>query len=342
MSKKHFKSLVINTFRFTLLLLPALLIISCGGNREKKPGTAATDTIPAYLPNFNSDSAYSFVEKQLAFGPRVPGTKAHENCALWLEKTLKKYIPDVEVQQSKVKTYNNIILTCKNIIAVFHPERTDRVMLCAHWDSRPIADHDPDAANRKKPVPGANDGASGAGVLIELARIISSADPGVGVDLVLFDAEDYGQPEDVNPQREDTWCLGSQYWSKNPHKPGYTARFGILLDMVGAPNATFYKEQSSLSFAPGIVSLVWQTAGNLGYSDYFINQDGGSVTDDHIYVNTILKIPTVDIIQEDMTGEHPFFPYWHTIKDDMQTIDRKTLEAVGNTLLGVLHQQKPS
>lgn len=326
-----------------LILILVFLLVSCVGNTgNKKETTAAVPEKPAYSPTFNSDSAYSFVDRQVAFGPRVPGTQAHAKCAVWLENTLKRFIPDVMVQKAKVRTYNDLIFDCKNIIASFHPERTDRVLLCAHWDSRPMADHDIDKSKQKQPVPGANDGASGAGILVEIARQLAKEDPGIGVDIVLFDVEDYGQPEDVSPQKEDTWCLGSQYWSRNPHKPAYTARFGILLDMVGGANATFYKEVTSLEYAPDIVNMVWETASRAGYSDFFINQQGGAVTDDHYYVNSILKIPTIDIIPQDLSGEHSFFPYWHTTRDDMQCISKPTLTAVGNTLLAVLHQIKAS
>ncbi len=294
----------------------------------------------AYSPTFNGDSAFMYVQKQVSFGPRVPGTPAHEACAAYLETTLKRFIPEVTIQQGTVKTYEDKTLSIKNIIASYQPERTDRVLLCAHWDSRHVADHDPDPANHQQPILGANDGASGVGVLLEIARQLSITDPGIGVDIVLFDAEDHGQPESVTPSREDTWCLGSQYWSKNPHKPGYTARFGILLDMVGGHNATFAKEETSMSFAPGIVGMVWETARQLGYTSYFLDEESGGVTDDHLYINQNLKIPTVDIIQQDLSNRYSFFEHWHTVKDDMSAINQATLTAVGNTVLAVLHLQK--
>ena len=325
------------------LLMIAVGLFSCGQTSDKPVETKQPQVSkPAVLPNFNADTAYAYMEKQMAFGPRVPNTKAHDECAAFLEKSVRKYIPDVIAQKGMVRAYNDKTLNITNIIAAFHPERADRVLICAHWDSRHIADHDPDPANRNKPVPAANDGASGPGVMLEIARQLTLKDPGIGVDLVFLDAEDYGQPEDAPQPKEDTWCLGTQYWAKNPHKPGYTARFGILLDMVGAKNATFHKEGESMSYAPDVVKLVWETAAWLGYSHIFIDETGGSVTDDHIYINEILKIPTIDIIQQDMSGEHPFFPYWHTTKDDMDYIDKTTLLAVGNTVLAVLDQIKPN
>ncbi|MHC1706770.1 MAG: M28 family peptidase [Bacteroidales bacterium] len=331
------------SLRNIIHLFILVLLASCSGNSSKNQESASRDqaSIPVYIPNFNNDSAYAFIEKQLAFGPRVPGTPEHAKCAIWLENTLKIYIPDVMVQKTKVRTYNDKILDCKNIIASFKPERSDRVLLCAHWDTRPIADHDPDATKRDQPVMGANDGGSGVGVLLEIARQLSLEDPRIGVDIVLFDVEDYGQPEDHFPRKEDTWCLGSQYWSKNPHKPGYTARFGILLDMVGGVNATFFKEATSMFYAPSVVNMVWETAARAGYSDYFIDQAGGEVTDDHLYVNKYLKIPTIDIIQQDPSGQYSFFQHWHTTRDDMEHISKSTLEAVGKTVMTVLHQVKP-
>ncbi len=324
-----------------LMALLACTMISC---RQSPPsastGSQTEDTASAWVPSFNADSAYDYIAKQVAFGPRVPGTKANIACAEYLETTLRSHIPDVVVQKAVVRAYDNTLLNIRNIIGVFHPERNDRILLCAHWDTRHIADHDPDPAMRTKPILGANDGGSGTGVLLEIARQLAMNDPGIGVDIVLFDAEDYGQPEDAVPQKEDTWCLGSQYWSKNPHKPGYRARFGILLDMVGAKNATFPKEEYSVYYAPAIVSLVWETASRLGYGSWFPDRQGGAVTDDHYYINTILRIPTINIIHQDMSGAKPFFEHWHTVKDDMESIDPLTLEAVGNTVMMVLHQQR--
>jgi hypothetical protein len=198
------------------------------------------------VPGFNADSAYFYIEKQVAFGPRVPNTAAHKACAVWLENTLKRFTAEVVVQQTRLKASDGTLLDSRNIIASFNPEDKSRVLLCAHWDSRPWADHDPDPANRRKPVPAANDGGSGVGVLLEIARQMSQHNPGLGVDIVLFDAEDYGDHEESASSTQDSWGLGSQYWSRNPHVPGYSARFGILLDMVGANGATFTMEGTSM------------------------------------------------------------------------------------------------
>jgi len=188
---------------------------------------------------------------------------------------------------------------------------------------------------------GANDAASGVGVLMEVARQLGKQSPEVGVDLIFLDSEDYGTPEFYKgPQNEDSWCLGTQYWAKNPHVPGYHARFGVLLDMVGAPGATFYKEQESLDFASGIVDKVWNKAREYGFSSYFVEATGGSITDDHIYINKIAGIPCIDIIQFDPQSKSGFGTYWHTTHDTMDNVDRKTLMVVGQTLLGVIYSEK--
>ncbi|MEI6575739.1 MAG: M28 family peptidase [Bacteroidota bacterium] len=325
------------------LLLMSAVLFSCG---EKKAKTVSSETakvsqgIPT--PDFNADSAYHYTDKQVGFGPRVPNTEAHNKCASYLVNKLKSFKWEVIVQKAKVRTYDNFTLNIQNIIGSINPDAADRILLCSHWDSRPYADEDPDPANHKKPVPAANDGASGVGILLELARQLTIKNPGVGVDVVFLDAEDWGETSRTGAQNEDSWCLGTQYWAKNPHKLNYKARFGILLDMVGAEGATFMKEQSSLIYAPDVVANVWSTAAQLGFSNYFIDENGGGVTDDHIYINRILNIPTIDIIHMDRTGQHSFFEYWHTTKDDMSHIDPKTLDAVGKTLLGVVYGMKNS
>ena len=176
------------------------------------------------------------------------------------------------------------------------------------------------------------------GVLLEVARQLSLKNPSVGVDIVLFDAEDYGPPMDLRSQEntQEAWGLGSQYWSKHPHKNGYTARFGILLDMVGAKNATFLMEGQSLNYAPDVVRNVWDIANQLGYSAYFIYTRGGDITDDHIYVNQNMNIPMIDIIHLDPNSQTGFYPYWHTLGDNLYRIDTTTLDVVGKTLMAVI------
>src|ERR1035437_3489018 len=195
--------------------------------------------------------------------------------------------------------------------------------------------------NRKMPVMAANDGASGVGVLLEMARLIGKNQPAVGIDIIFFDSEDYGAPESFKSENsEDSWCLGTQYWAKNPHVPGYTARFGILLDMVGGKGATFFKEQSSEYYAGSVVSNVWSQAKSLGFGQYFVDQKGGAITDDHIYVNQLIGIPSIDIIQYDPNSKSGFGNYWHTTHDTMDNVDKNTLNAIGMTLMNVIYNEK--
>lgn len=329
------------------LFIITVCLMACGGE-DKKPDQPVKPVEKPIVtkiktPMFNQDSAYHYVDSQVKFGPRVPNSEPHRKCALWLESKLKSFGLEVIVQKGEVMAYNGVKLKIKNIIGRYRPELKDRIMLFAHWDTRPYADR----GNERKmePIAGANDGASGVGVLLELARTISadSLKPNVGYDIIFFDAEDYGQPEDAMMERkDDTWCLGTQYWAKNPPIKNYKPRFGILLDMVGAPSAYFPKEATSVSYAPEIVEKVWTMAASLGYGNYFINdiiQFVGS--DDHVYVNELAGIPAIDIIQYD-PATRGFGAYHHTHDDDMKNIDPNTLNAVGHTLLGVLYAEKPA
>jgi len=312
-------------------------------NDSKKGNSNSTETVPkidpfiAKAPSFSQDSAFMLVQKQVAFGPRVPGTKAHANCASFIEKTLKEYGLTVIVQSAPVTTYDGKIFNLKNIIASYKPEFQKRVLLLAHWDSRPIADNDD--KDKQKPLDGADDGASGVAVLLEIARQISKAELKIGVDLFFSDLEDYGQPDDSDkPKMQDSWCLGTQYWAKNMHVPGYTANYGILLDMVGAKGAIFPREGTGNYFAPDVVNKVWSIAKNLGYSSYFTDDNTGNTTDDHLYVNTIAKIPCIDIVHmSPLTGTYG--EHHHTHKDNMDIIDKNTLKVVGQTVLEVLYQE---
>ncbi|NCC72927.1 MAG: M28 family peptidase [Sphingobacteriia bacterium] len=327
--------------RFLLFaLIFSFLLFSCGNkNQKKSPAAAETkQTEKVSVPDFNADSAYYYVEKQLSFGPRVPGSEAHAQCAGWLESTLRRFSAKVYVQDFKARVHNNQVFNGQNIIAVFNPEQQRRILFGAHWDSRPYADHDPDPANHNKPIDGANDGASGTGVLLEIARQLHEKNPSVGVDIILFDLEDYGPPKDRQTNEStDMWGLGSQYWARNPHVPNYKANFGILLDMVGAPDAKFPLEGFSMHFAPDIKQRVWELAARIGYADYFIFEQGGYITDDHYFVNVIAGIPMIDIIHLDATSSNgTFFEYWHTVKDNIDQIDAATLKVVGDVVMHVI------
>ena len=338
------------------MLFVALLLVNCGGATQSASdaNAASVETVAqdgaatvvepvAIVPIFDADSAYSFVARQVAFGPRVPGTVAHSKCGNYLVAKLQSYGADVLTQDVDLKAYNGDILKARNIIAQFQPGNPERVMLCAHWDSRPWADSDPNAANHYKPILGANDGGSGVGVLLEIARQLSMNPSPVGVDIILFDAEDYGIHEnDVEKYRANrhSWALGSQYWSYFPHTAGYSPRYGILLDIVGAPDSKFHQEYYSMYYAPDVVRKVWRWAKRAGYSACFIDEEGGAITDDHFYVNTTAGIPCVDIINYDPDSPNGFGPHHHTVKDDMGWIDAGTLKAVGQTVLTVIYNEK--
>ena len=327
----------------TLFITIVLLLGGC--NQQVKQKTAQADSTTnkssVAVPSFNEDTAYEAVRVQLAFGPRVPNTPAHEKCATWLINKLKIYTPDVIVQQGKIKAFNGTPLNFQNIIASWKPGTNNRILLCAHWDSRPWADHDPDPKNRQKPVDAANDGASGVGVLIEVARQLSLVNPPIGVDIILFDVEDFGPPEGTKvPNADQYWGQGAQYWANNPHKTDYFARYGILLDMIGAKNATFLMEGLSMEYASNIVNSVWKTGNRIGYSSYFLFEQGGYITDDHVPLNKIRNIPTIDMIHLDKNSETGFYPYWHTTGDTFDKIDKNTLKVVGQTLLTVIFEEK--
>lgn len=325
---------------FILFILP--IIWSCSpkdtveddGNNSDSLTTEIKEPIKKMeAVSFNEDSAYYFVEKQVKFGPRVPGSANHKKAAQWLVSILNHLCDTVYEQKGIVTTFKNQNIPFLNIIGSFNPQSKERIMLSAHWDTRPQADED--KVNPYMPADGANDGASGVGILIEIARQLSQNRPGIGIDLVLFDAEDGGDRRGSS----ESWCLGSQYWSKTPHVPNYKAKFGILLDMVGAKDATFPMELHSLDFARDYVYFVWQTGQSLGYGQYFTNDKGGMITDDHYYINSILGIRTLDIIQYNTATNTGFGDFWHTQKDNMSIIDKKTLKAVGHTVIEVIYRQ---
>ncbi|MDR2118145.1 MAG: M28 family peptidase [Tannerellaceae bacterium] len=300
--------------------------------------TASSPVVSA--PDFNADSAYRYVEQQVAFGPRVPNSPAHKACGDYLTGELKRFGAQVYVQEMILTAYNGDRLQARNIIGSYDAGNPRRILLFAHWDSRPYADNDTDPATQRIPIDGADDGASGVGVLLEIARQIGGQAPEAGIDIIFFDAEDYGVPafDNRNYQQNSWWCLGSQFWAKNPHTPNYRAEYGILLDMVGTKDATFPKEETSVRRASFLVDKVWSAARNLGYGKYFVNSRGGYITDDHQYVIAGRNIPCIDIINYSIDNTHGFGDYWHTHNDTMDHISWETLKAVGQTVLEVIYK----
>ena len=325
--------------KIALISLVLLSITSCDNKQNSKPASQPAPQVKqVVIPKFNADSAYNYVKKQLDFGPRVPESPAHAQCAEWFVNFFNDKADTVYVQNFRTRLYNGKGIDGKNIIAAFNPEAKKRILLAAHWDSRPFADHDPDKNNWNTPIDGANDGASGVGVLMEIARVLKDNPLNIGVDIILFDLEDYGAPYFLNLMTNNDWALGSQYWAKNPHIYNYRAYFGILLDMVGAPNPKFPKEYYSQQFAPALSNDIWRVARELGYDEYFSNELGHPINDDHIYVNAIARIPMIDIIHLEDNSESSFYPYWHTVKDNIEQIDPKTLGMVGDVVVNVLYR----
>ena len=248
-----------------------------------KQAPQANNTVEINVPVFNADSAYFYTEKQVSFGPRVPGTAAHDYCGDYLANELRRFGAKVTEQKTTLRLQDNSPIAVNNIIGSFQPENKSRILLCAHWDSRPYADHDPDSKNWHTPIDGANDGAGACAVLLEIARQVQTIQTTVGLDIIFFDAEDWGEPNfPTKSKHYGTWCMGSGYWAKNPHVPRYSARFGILLDMVSGPDAQLFQETISMQYAPHVVKKVWEAARATGYDSYFPNLPGGGIEDDHV------------------------------------------------------------
>ena len=339
---------IIETMRKIFVFFAVVVLFcACGERQPGNPESGKSENKKStVVPQFNADSAYRFVAAQTAFGPRVPETEAHAQCGDWLVAKLGGYADTVIVQGFRTRLYNDKGIDGKNIIAVFNPEARKRIVLCAHWDSRPFADHDADEALSHQPIDGANDGASGVGVLIECARQfkLQPLDERLGIDIILFDLEDYGprqeQALEYYDENVNHWALGSQYWAKQPHVYGYKAYFGILLDMVGGSNPNFQKEYYSQGYAAWVSNKVWRKAYDLGYRSSFSNELGTMISDDHLPMNQIAGIPTIDIIDLQPNSSNGCFPeVWHTHNDNLEHIDKATLGMVGDVVLHVVYEE---
>ncbi|MCC5925371.1 MAG: M28 family peptidase [Bacteroidetes bacterium] len=289
------------------------------------------------VPTFSAQSAYDFIQAQVDFGPRNPNSAGHQQTRNYLIEVLREYAGRqyVFAQDFTAEGYDDKLLELTNIIAAFNPHATDRILLAAHWDTRPRAEEDYDPVRREEPILGADDGGSGVGILLELARIMAQNPPPIGVDIILFDGEDYGQTSDLHK-----YFLGARYWANNPPVPGYAPRFGILLDIVGAKGATFPKEGYSMRYARSLVDNVWRVAAELGYEDTFLDMPGGLVADDHYIVNEYAGIPMINIIHFTSDGRSVEFPsHWHTHMDNMDVIDIETLQIVGNVVTEIVYNR---
>lgn len=326
--------------RITLSIVGlALTLLACGGGSNTAATTAAAPVDTATWSTFDADSAYAHIAHQLDFGPRVPGTDAHTLCADYLTATFEAYGADtVMTQRVSVTTYDGRTIPARNILARFNTSALRRILIAAHYDTRPWADEDPDEANRNTPIPGANDGASGVGVALELARQLGLQAAPIGVDFLMVDAEDMGPRSDES--ESEGWCLGSAAWAAElPYRPVDRPAYGILLDMVGGDGAVFTREYFSERQAPAVVAKVWDAAAREGISR-FSNTVAGAVTDDHINLSRA-GIPCIDIIECANPDTGSFPPYWHTLSDDMRHISKSTLSDVGRTLMRVIYTEKP-
>ena len=307
-----------------IYILP-LLFFSC----SKTTPTGTLSPAP-----FSADSAYNYVAEQVALGARQPGSQAHYACAKYIENKLKAFGAEVSIEQGQMLDYDSKAQQIYNIIGSFNTTASKRILLAAHYDTRPWADQEEDYNKRTIPILGANDGASGVAVLLEIARQLSQQKPTTAIDLVFFDCEDMGTPTFyTGKEKNDTWCLGSQLWATMHQKDAQSYKYGIVLDMVGGYDAQFSKEYYSMQYASAWTEKIWHTASKLGYTAYFQNQLTYPITDDHYYVNTIASIPCVDIIHYNTRTQEGFPHYWHTEQDNMNNICKETLQAVGTTVL---------
>lgn len=330
------------SYRCCAVVLALCVLVAVGCNRSGKKTAVAQQGIDysaVAVPTFDADSAYQYVADQVACGYRTPGSEGQRRCADYLAAQMRRWCDTVIVQNFTTTLWDGREVPGKNIIATINgrqgAEANKHVLLGAHWDSRLWADHDPDKANHRKPFDGANDGASGVGVLMELARAIATQPLDVAVDFIFFDVEDQGVPEWADSYMEDSWCLGSQYWSRHPHVPYYTAVYGVLLDMVGTEQPRYTKEQISRQYAGNIMNKMWTVADAIGYGGIFVNSETDPILDDHYYVNRLAGVPMIDVVQNSRGVS--FFKHWHTMGDNMQHVDRNSLKAIGEVLLKMLY-----
>ncbi len=330
--------------RFPIIVPAALLLAAAALTACKNKNAAPAETPEAATVltavQFNADSAFAYVEAQCAFGPRVPNSAAHRACGDWIVQKFRSFGLEVEQQEAVFTGWDGKRLEGRNLIASYRPEAEERVVLAAHWDCRPWADADPDSARHRQPVMGANDGASGVAVLLEVARLAARLAPQVGIDFVCFDAEDYGAPYWGTPDPEGKdWCLGSQLWARQAVAKGYRARYGVLLDMVGGRDARFCYEGFSKRYAEPVMLRLWDTAESVGAGQLFLKQDGSWATDDHLPMNEVAGIPTVDIVPH-VGPEGGFGATWHTVNDTPAHISKETLRLVGQTILQLLSEEQ--
>lgn len=319
------------TTRLLVCLLTSLLVLSCD-KRQAQPDPQPTPRaveLAANVPKFDAARAFKFLTTQTDFGPRNPGSKGHAACLQYLQDEMHRYADAVTVQHFTGKDHKGTQHQLTNVVSSFNLQATDRILLTAHWDTRPWADEDPNPANRNKPILGANDGASGIAVLLEIARILKHNPPPIGVDMVFFDGEDMGRTGDT-----DSWCLGSRHFARTK-APGFNPRFAINVDMVGDRTLTIPREPYSEQYAPQVVNLVFSIAKALKITA-FVDRPGRPTYDDHMPLNEV-KIPAIVLIDFDYPDESN--RYWHTMDDTPDQCSPESLEAVGTVLLQIIYSK---
>ena len=301
---------------FTILHnLPILLLAACQA-RAGDSGPGARE--------FKGTTAFSYVEKQMSYGPRIPNTPGHDKMGDWLLAELRARADTVIVQDFQQRTSKGQTLKLHNFFARFRPQATDRILFLAHWDTRPFADKSQNLGQQRMPVPGANDGASGVAVLLGVADALKAKPATVGVDLLFVDGEDFG---DFNDSTET--LIGARYFAKH-QPPGYTTLFAVLFDMVGDKDLQFQQEGYSVANAPEVVQRVWQTAERLGYGRVFQARAGQTLIDDHVPLQQA-HIRAIDLIDFD-------FPYHHTTEDTIDKVSAASLQIVGDVAVALLRQ----
>jgi hypothetical protein len=301
-----------------LVILLVCLFAGCNGDAKQGSAAQRADSAASTSTGFSGSAAYNYAKAQVDFGPRVPGTPAAKQAGDWIIRQMRARADTVIVQSFTYTTADGKKLPLRNILARFRPELSERVLYLTHWDSRPISESAATEAEKKMPVPGANDGASGVGMFVALGDVLKKTKPNVGVDLLFTDGEDYGS---FGPPQVDV-LIGAKYFAAHPPSPGYKPLYGVLWDMIGDKDLRIPYEMISFQQAPEVVSRVWQTAADLGYGDIFVQESGGEVTDDHVpLLQSGLRV--IDVI--DLT-----YPPHHTPQDTMDKISAKSLAAVGD------------
>jgi len=331
MDKIKAKKGVFNPLNTWCVLVLVFSVLAC--TSDPPPKRKISSAKPSFklvkTPIADPDSVFEFVRKQVDFGPRVPNSTAHKLCGDWLVKKLKSYDFEVIEQRGTQIAHDQKKLFYRNVIGRFGLEKEKRILLTAHWDTRPWADQDVERSD--EPIDGANDAGSGVAVILEVARLLKTQMPAIGLDVVLFDIEDYGQSN-------ESFCYGSQIWSKDTRLKGPQPKYGINLDMVGVANAVFMYEGYSQDYARPVLDRVWNIAKNMGYGRYFTSIQDGMITDDHYYVNQA-GIPCINIIhREPSTGS--FVHTWHTHNDNLDNISPTTLKVVTEVILQTIYREK--